>query len=116
MNIFGLHITTKKAHLDYIAKHDAETEALKEEIQELSDDLYTMCEAFPFYMGQKVYEVALKNEQGRYTKTNPSLKYSLINEVVVDEKNYFKLVKRFNKDEVFYEIEEAEEFLKDICK
>lgn len=116
MNIFGLQITTKKAHLDYIAKHDAETEALKEEIQELSDDLYTIYEAFPFYLGQKVYEVALKNEQGRYTKTNPSLKYSLINEVVVDEKNYFKLVKRFNKDEVFYEIEEAKEFLKDICK
>ena len=116
MNIFGLHITTKKKRLEYIERHDAEILALKEEIQELADEIYDMIESFPFFIGQPVFEVVLKNDKGRYTKTKPSTKYSCINMVVVDEKNYFSLVKRFNRDEVFYEREEAEEYLKSVCE
>lgn len=116
MNIFGLNITTKKKQLERIAKHDAEVQELKNEINELSDELYNMVDAFPFYLGQVVYDVALKNAQGRYTKTKPSLEHCTITEVTVSEKNYFNLVKRFNNDDVFYEREEAEEYLKSVCE
>jgi hypothetical protein len=116
MNIFGLHITTKKAHFDYIAKHDAEVQELKDEILELSDELYDMVDAFPFYLGQVVYDVALKNAQGRYTKTKPSREHCTITEVEVNEKNYFGLKKRLENNDVFYEYEEAEEYLNNVCK
>lgn len=116
MNIFGLNITTKKKQLARITEHDEEVQALKNEILELSAELYDMVDAFPFYMGQIVYDVALKNAQGRYTKTKPSREHCTITEVEVTEKNYFNIKKRFENDDVFYEREEAEEYLDSVCK
>lgn len=116
MNIFGLHITTKKAHLERIEKHDAEVQELKNEILELSDELFDMVEAYPFYIGQTVYDVALKNAKGRFTKTKPSREHCTITEVEVNEKNYFGLKKRLENNDVFYERDEAEEYLNSVCK
>ncbi len=116
MNIFGLTITTKKKQLARIAKHDEEVQELKNMIIELNEELYDMVEAYPFFIGQTVYDVALKNEKGRFTKTKPSLEYSTITPVVVNEKNYFGLVKRLDNNDVFYEREEAEEYLKSVCE
>ena len=116
MNIFGLNITTKQKRMDYIAKHDAEVQELRDEIEELNEEINCMLEEFPFFIGQVVYDVALKNAQGKYTKTKPSFEHSTITEVTVDEKNYFKLVDRLDRNDVFFSREDAEEFLKDICK
>lgn len=116
MTILGLSITTKKKQLERIAKHDEEVQELKNEILELFDELYDIVDAFPFYLGQKVYDVALKNAQGRYTKTKPSREHCTITEVEVNEKNYFSLKKRLENNDVFYEREEAEEYLNSICK
>ncbi len=82
----------------------------------LKNELDTMKEMFPFMLGQAVYDVALKNDKGRYTKTKPSIEYSTITEVIVDEKNYFSLVKRFRRNDVFLNQAEAETYLKSICK
>ena len=109
MKIFGINFTTKKElqeRIDYLLE---EIELLEETIE----DLY---EEFPFFIGQTVYDVALKNSKGRYTKTNPSIEHSTITPVEVTEKNYFKLVERFANDAVFEELAEAEEYLKSICK
>jgi hypothetical protein len=116
MNIFGLHITTKKKHLASIEKHDTLVQELKDEILELSDEIDGMIDSFPFFIGQTVYDVALKNEKGRFTKTKPSLEHSTITPVVVNEKNYFGLAKRLDNNDVFYEREEAEEYLKSVCE
>jgi hypothetical protein len=116
MNIFGLNITTKKRQLERIAKHDAEVQELKNEILALSDELFDMVDAFPFYMGQVVYDVALKNAQGRYTKTKPSREHCTITEVEVTEKNYFSLKKRLENDDVFYDRDEAVEYLDSVCE
>ena len=116
MKIFGLYITTKKGRLDYIEQHDLKTRALTDEILELGDELADLREQFPFDLGQVVYDVALKNAQGRYTKTKPSPEHSTITEVTVDEKNYFKLVDRLKREDVFFSREDAEEFIKAICK
>jgi hypothetical protein len=116
MNIFGLHITTKKKQLERIAEHDAEVQELKNMIIELNEELYDMVDAFPFRLGQVVYDVALKNAQGRYTKTKPSREHCTITEVEVNEKNYFSLKKRLENDDVFYDREEAEEYLNSVCE
>lgn len=102
MKIFGKTFTTKKD--------------LKATNANLMNELEKKLEAFPFDLGQVVYDVALKNAQGRYTKTKPSFEYSTITEVVVDEKNYFNLIKRFRSSDVFSSSEAAEAYLKSICK
>jgi hypothetical protein len=105
MTIFGLHVTTKKKYQELL-----DTLAENEEVLEAA------FEAFPLVIGQTVYDVAFKNDKGRYTKTKPSLEHSTITPVEVTEKNYFSLVNRFRRNDVFFTQEEAEEYLKSICK
>jgi hypothetical protein len=94
MNIFGINFITKK---------------------ELKKELTQMKEVFPFSLGQTVYDVQLKNDKGRYTKTRPSREYSTISEVVVDTRNYFSLVERFKRNDVFTEYEDAVVYLDLVC-
>ena len=101
MKIFGIEFKTRKE--------------LKAENAALMDELEAMIEVFPFKLGQTVYDVQLRNEKGRYAKKNVSLEYSLINEVVVDEKNYFGLVERYKRDDVFYSYEMARAYLESVC-
>ncbi len=109
MKIFGIHITTKKELKRQITNLMCEIEDLLEE----REGHYT---TFPFELGQVVYDVALKNAQGRYTKKKPSFEHSTITEVVVDEKNYFGLVKRLARNDVFVYREMAEDYLKSVCE
>ena len=101
MKIFGIYFETKKE--------------LRQKNAELMDELENMIEAFPLTLGQTVYDLALKNAKGRYTKTKPSFEHSTITEVVVDEKNYFGLVNRLKRSDVFFSRKDAEHFLKYIC-
>ena len=101
MKLFGINFTTKKE--------------LKKTVAELAAELKTMKEAFPFTIGQTVYDVALKNTQGRYTTTKPSFEHSTISELVVTEKNYFKLVDRAKQSDIFFDKDEAEFYLKWVC-
>jgi hypothetical protein len=94
MTIFGINFTTKK---------------------ELNEELAQMKEVFPFMLGQTVYDVQLKNDKGRYTKTRPAREYSTISEVIVDTRNYFSLVERFKRNDVFTEYEDAVVYLDLVC-
>lgn len=101
MKIFGITFTTKK-----------ELKAINIVLQ---GQLNSLLETFPFKLGQTVYDVSLKNAQGRYTKTKPSLEHSIISPVVVDTKNYFKLVERYERNDVHITAEAAETYLKSVC-
>ena len=109
MKIFGIEFTTKKELRETIAIMTSELAMYEERLCHLN-------EAFPFDIGQTVYDVALKNDKGRYTKTKPSLEHSTITEVVVEEKNYFSLVKRLGRNDVFFNREAAEKHLRTVCK
>jgi hypothetical protein len=109
MKIFGIEFETKRD----LRKHNTE---LMIEIEELLDELRDLEDMFPFDLGQVVYDVALKNAQGRYTKTKPAREYSTITEVEVNEKNYFNLKKRFENNDVFFSYEDAESYLDHVCK
>ena len=70
---------------------------------------------YPFEMGQVVYDVQLRSSKGRFTKTKASREHSLINEVIVDKKNYFNLVERYINSDVFTDLKKAENHLNDVC-
>lgn len=88
---------------------------LIEENIELEEALNEMYEMFPFELGEVVYDLQLRGETGRYTKNKPSKEHSLITEIVVDEKNYFKLKARYESKDVFRSKELAEEYLNSLC-
>ena len=114
MKIFGREFTTKKELKKEVAElKNALTEALGWRDRALVD-LCDMKRTFPFALGQTVYDVQLRNDKGRYAKKNISLEHSRINEVVVDTKNYFNLVERYERNDVFTDYESARAFLEGI--
>ena len=102
MKLFGIEFITKK---------DLETK-----INAVTKECESLKETFPFVLGQIVYDVSLKNEKGKYTKTKPSFEHSIITEVIVTEKNYFSLVARLKRNDVFFTYRAAKEYLTSICK
>ena len=130
MKIFGINFETKKELRAEIARLEVQNDLLltrngklADKVNDLSaavdssnDELHFMQQMFPFTLEQTVFDVALKNAQGKYTKKNPSFEHSTITEVAVNEKNYFSLVKRLKNNDVFYTKKAAEEYLKSVCK
>lgn len=115
MKLFGFEFTTIRELKETVSKLEVENELLKKELSLCEECVDDLLEAFPFDLGDIVYDVALKNNKGKYTKTNPSREYSTITEVEVTEKNYFSLVNRLRKNDVFFVREEAEEYLDSVC-
>ena len=130
MKIFGINVETKKELRAEIARLEVQNDLLLTRNSKLTDkvdDLTTAVNSandkvlclkrmFPLALGETVFDVALKNAQGKYAKKNPSFEHSTITEVVVTEKNYFSLVKRLENNDVFYTRAAAEDYLKAICK
>lgn len=113
---------TKKKHNKVVSEMEVVLSDYQERCAKLSSTLDAAAEkldnfraAYPFQIGQTVYDVQLRNEKGRYTKTNPVCEYSKVNEVVVDKKNYFNLVDRLNAKDVFLTPEEAQARLHEVC-
>lgn len=109
MKIFGITFETKKELKEQIFD-------LQMTVKELEGEVAMRDEKYPLELGETVYDVALKNAQGKYTKTKPSLEHCIITPVTVDEKNYFKLVKRMVNKDVFMSMESAKKYLESICK
>lgn len=116
MKIFGKQLTTKKDLKRINSTLNEIISDLEDECDRLECELEYILDSFPFELGQVVYDIALKDRRGRYTKTNPSFEHCIINEVVVDENNYFSLANRLKNNDVFYDASSANEFLKSICK
>lgn len=72
-------------------------------------------ETYPLTLGETVYDVQLRSSKGRYTRTKASREHSVINEVIVDKKNYFNLVDRYIAKDVFKTLADAENHLNTIC-
>jgi hypothetical protein len=123
MKIFGITFKTKKElkaenkELAYkVAEYGLKVAELEANVDSANDEINYLKHMFPFELDQVVFDVALKNAQGKYTKKNPSIKHSTITEVTVNEKNYFGLVKRYENNDVFFSKKDAEKFLKSVCK
>lgn len=108
---------------DELVKRDAFEKTLKRQAAAIEADrngliseLDTMKKAFPFIIGQVVYDVQLKNAQGRFTKKHPSFEQSSVNAVEVTAANYFKLVARLASKDVFFEEAAATEHIRSLCE
>jgi hypothetical protein len=109
MKIFGINFVTKKELKN-------ENFELQMTVKELEGEIALRDEKYPLELGETVYDVALKNAQGKYTKTKPSIEHCTITPVTVDEKNYFKLVARMRNNDVFLSEAAAKTYLESICK
>ena len=109
MKIFGITFETKKELKEQILD-------LQMTVKELEGEIAMRDEKYPLELGETVYDVALKNAQGKYTKTKPSFEHCTITPVMVDEKNYFKLVARMRNNDVFLSEAAAKKYLETICK
>lgn len=114
--------TSKKALRKKIADLEAQlmdaegmNDELNERIHYINETLEFYQDTFPFELGEVVYDVQLRGANGRYTKTKASKEHSVINEVEVDEKNYFKLVERYRNHDVFLARETALAHLDTVC-
>lgn len=108
----------KKENIELKRKLDSMQLTVNELVRvndELTDNISEMMKKYPFEIGETVYDLQLRSSKGRFTKTKASREHSLINEVVVDKKNYFGLVERYNNKDVFTDKNCAEEYLKSVC-
>ena len=108
MKIFGKEFKTRTDLKKEIMVLEARLWATEESLE-------VWHEKFPFSLGQTLYDVQFRNNKGRYAKKNISLEHSLINEVVVDEKNYFGLVERYKRMDVFDRYNDAKRYLESVC-
>lgn len=118
MNIF----TPKRKILKYVKHLEEENTELKRDNEkircfnsELADKVEHMLYQYPITCGETLYEVCLRNEKGRFTKTNPSKEHSYIEATVVDTKNYFKLAEKYRANQLFLTEESAKKHLDSIC-
>jgi hypothetical protein len=114
MKIFGINIQTKKELKEEIKRLKNDLSEAEAEIENCDELLEYIRYSLPFDLDMTVFEVQLKNKNGKFTTARPSKEHSVIVPVVVTEKNYFRLAKKFMIG-VFYKKEEAEEYLTDIC-
>ena len=115
MKIFGIEFKTRRELKALIAQLKLEAMMTRNECDMAQFELNEMKKAFPFELGQTVYDVQLRNDKGRYATKNVSLEHSIITEVVVSKKNYFGLVERYNKKDVFLSYNCARTYIESIC-
>lgn len=122
MKIFGINIETKadlRKEIEQLQRKVCDLNAALTYANNIACDyaakLTSFEQEYPLTIGQTVYDIQLRNNKGRYTKTKASRQYSHINEVVVDKKNYFNLVGRYHSKDVFIDKVDAENYLDSVC-
>lgn len=115
MKIFGITIETKKELRAKISKLEKKYEDANHAAETYVTELTEMHGLYPLTIGAIMYDVQLRGEDGKYTRTKASREHSLITEVEVTEANYFKLKKRMLKNEVFFTFDHAKKYLDESC-
>jgi hypothetical protein len=122
MKIFGKEFVTRKQLkaennklMHRLSRLENTYDTLLKTLDGVTIELEDYTSTFPFKLGQTVYDLQLKNESGRYTKKNASIEHSMINEVIVSEKNYFGLVARYRNHDVFMTYDDAIKYLASAC-
>ena len=115
MKFLWFNVETKKELRAKISEFERKYEDANHAAETYVTELTAMHKLYPLTIGALMYDVQLRGENGRYTRTKASREHSLINEVVVTETNYFKLKKRMLKNDVFFSRIEAENYLDNVC-
>lgn len=115
MKFLWFNVETKKELRAKISELEDQNIQIRKYNEDIANAYGLMKTLYPLDIGATMYDVQLRGENGRYTRTKASREHSLINEVVVTEANYFKLKKRMLKNDVFFSRMEAENYLDNVC-
>ena len=115
MKFLWFNVETKGELRARIAELEFENNEIRKYNEDIANEYEKIRTYYPLDLSATMYDVQLRSEDGKYTRTKASREHSLINEVIVTEANYFKLKKRMLKNDVFFRKEDAEKYLTDIC-
>lgn len=115
MKFLWFNVETKKELRAKISELEDQNIQIRKYNEDIANAYERMKTLYPLDIGATMYDVQLRGEDGKYTRTKASREHSLINEVVVTEANYFKLKKRMLKNDVFYTLDQAKWYLDGIC-
>ena len=115
MKFLWFNVETKKELRAKNAILEKNLGYLETEVKELIQELAHYKTTFPLTIGDTVCDIQLRNANGRFAKKNASRQHSYYNKVVVTKSNYFSLVDRFFKNDVFITEDEANKYLDKVC-
>ena len=115
MKFLWFNVETKKELRARIAELEFENNEIRKYNEDIANEYEKIRTCYPLDLGATMYDVQLRGEDGKYTRTKASREHSLINEVLVTEANYFKLKRRMLKEDVFYTLDQAKKHLDEVC-
>ena len=115
MKFLWFNVETKKELRARISELEAQNTQIRKYNEDIADAYEMLKATYPLDIGATMYDVQLRGEDGKYTRTKASREHSLINEVEVTEANYFKLRKRMFDEDVFYTFDQAKKHLDEVC-
>lgn len=115
MQIFGITVETKKELRARISELETQNNQVRKYNNDIANEYKKVRRDYPFDIGATMYDVQFRGEDGKYTRTKASREHSLINEVTVTEANYFNLKKSMLKNGVFFTLDQAKEYLDEVC-
>lgn len=97
----------------------AAKEAMKEYKKQVEDtfaELEKSKKLFKVGVGETVYDITLKDKNGKFTLKRPCLETSTIKAVEVTEGNFFDIIRRIERKDVFHDAERARKYLEKLCE
>lgn len=92
-------------YIEYRAKVDKSFETLAKQKR-----------LFPVGIGDVVYDITLKDKEGKFTTEKPCLETSAVKPVKVTEGNFFDIIRRIEKKDVFFDEERAKKHVRKLCE
>ena len=115
MKFLWFNVETKKELRVRISELETQNAEMRKYNEDIANEYEKIRTYYPLDLGATMYDVQLRGEDGKYTRTKASREHSLINEVAVTEANYFKLKKRMLNEDVFYTVDHAKKHLDEVC-
>lgn len=88
----------------------------KKQVEDTFAELEKSKKLFKVGVGETVYDITLKDKNGKFTLKRPCLETSTIKAVEVTEGNFFDIIRRIEKKDVFHDKERARKHLEKLCE
>ena len=88
----------------------------KKQVEDTFAELEKSKKLFKVGVGETVYDITLKDKNGKFTLKRPCLETSTIKAVEVTEGNFFDIIRRIEKKDVFHDEERARKHLEKLCE
>lgn len=101
--------------LQLIAAKEA-MKVYKKQVEDTFAELEKSKKLFKVGVGETVYDITLKDKNGKFTLKRPCLETSTIKAVEVTEGNFFDIIRRIERKDVFHDEERARKHLEKLCE